>query len=430
LALTLAFLGYSGRTRLGAALRELEIAQNNLGAVHALIACAWLFSFGIGRAPEGILFGALIGISLLRIPRTAALLAEALKACGPVLACMGLLLLIGISAAWSPIEANADWYPPRHILYPVLLAPLLGRWRLLVWSYLLGLVFQASWILIEYVLVNDYQYGYPLGSSSNVHFWGGPMAVGSILAACLLFDASGGRGPRVAALLSWLVCMSAAFVIAGRTTSIAMLAGLLTAGAWTAVRARLSWKAPAIALACTVLCWLAFGTTLTSRFQQKMGDSSTTSLRTRLHEFTSARTWMWETTLPSWQAHPIAGWGRDAWAVVFRERIQALPKEELLRPVGQLQHLNTAHNTYIQALVDQGAMGLTLVMLSLTALAVHSWRSTSINGSMLAGICSYWAISGCMLSELNTSHGLVPFGIMMILALGITVDAPRSQFDP
>lgn len=324
--MSLAFLGYTGRDRFAAALRELDVASGSSAALHLIIACAWLFSFGIGRAPEGVLFGALIGVSLVRLPQTLPMLAEALKSSKPVLICMGLLLYIGVSAAWSPSEVKADWYPPRHMLYPVLLAPLLGRWRVLVWAYLAGITFQASWILIEYALVKEYQYGYPLGSSSNVHFWGGHMATASMLAACLALDGTRRAWPRALAVAAVTVCIAAAVLIAGRTIVGALVIGMAAAGTWGAIRIRMGWKIPTTMLACIIVAGITFSSTLTARFQESLKLPSESSLRTRVHEFTSLRTWMWEITLTAWRDHPWCGWGRDAWVQVFQTRIKSLPR--------------------------------------------------------------------------------------------------------
>jgi len=416
--MNVAFLGYSGRNRFTAAIRELDLASGSLAGVHLVVACAWLFSFGVGRAPEGILFGALIGISLIRGPSTLPLLLEVLKSCRSVLICMGLLMFIGISAAWSPAEAKADWYPPRHMLYPVLLMPLLGGWRRLAWAYLAGIAFQASWILIEYMLVADYHYGYPLGSSSNVHFWGGHMATGAILSACLALNASGQVWPRAIAVVIFSACLAAALVIGGRTTALALALGLTAAGAWASTRTSMGWKIPTVLVVLIGLCGMTLGSTLVTRFQENSTLPGELPVRMRLHEFTSARTWMWEVTVPAWTEHPLLGRGRDAWATVFQERIETLADSELFRPREQLQYLNTAHSTYVQALIDQGGIGLGLVTACIIALVATAWRSSSALALPLFSLTVYWAVSGIVLSELNTSHGLVPFGLMMTFAVG------------
>lgn len=419
--MSLAYLGYTGRARCAAALREVDLTPDNLAGIHLSVACAWLISFGIGRAPEGILFGALVGVSLIRLPRTLPFLVEALKSSKAVLICMALLLFIALSAAWSPSEAKADWYPPRHMLYPILLAPLLARWRLLVLAYMAGITFQASWILIEFALVKDYRYGYPLGSSSNVHFWGGHMATAAIMAACMSLDGTCRRPNRVLAGLVFVLCLASALTIAGRTTAVALLAGLASAGLWAIVRNHVGWRLPALLLACIVICVIAFGSTVSARFLKGIQDQSAITTQTRIHNITSARTWMWQVTLPAWNEHPMIGWGRDAWASVFHARVAALPTESLHRPREQLQQLNTAHSTYVQAAIDQGALGLMLVIAALASLASAAWRSRVIPAMPLLGLTAYWAISGVMLSELNTSHGLVPFGMMMTLALGTAI---------
>jgi len=425
--MNVAFLGYSGHNRFTAAIRELDLASGSIAGLHLVIACAWLFSFGVGRAPEGILFGALIGISLIRSPSTLPLLLEALKSCRSVLICLGLLLFIGISAAWSPAEAKADWYPPRHMLYPVLLMPLLGGWRRLAWAYLAGIAFQASWILIEYMIVADYHYGYPLGSSSNVHFWGGHMATGAILSACLALNASGQVWPRAIAVVIFSTCLAAALIIGGRTTALALALGLTAAGAWASARTSVGWKIPCALLACALAAGVAFGATLTARFQVPSPGADSTPLCTRLHAFTSGRTWMWQVSLSAGSTHPWAGWGRDAWAVVFHQRVAELPPADLWFTTDQAMGLNTAHSSYVQALIDQGVIGLGLVIACIIALVATAWRSSSALALPLMGLTVYWAVSGIMLSELNTSHGLVPFGLMMTFAVGAVMFPGSAQ---
>ncbi len=419
--MSLAYLGYTGRARCAAALREVDLTPDNLAGIHLSIACAWLISFGIGRAPEGILFGALVGVSLIRLPRTLPFLVESLKSSKAVLICMALLVFIALSAAWSPSEAKADWYPPRHMLYPILLAPLLARWRLLVFAYMAGIAFQASWILIEYALVKDYHYGYPLGSSRNVHFWGGHMATAAILAACMSLDGTCRRPARILSTVAFVLYLSSALTIAGRTTAVALAAGLASAGLWAIARTHLGWRLPTLLLACIVTCGIAFGSTLATRLQQGVQDQSAVTTQTRIHNITSGRTWMWQVTLSAWNERPMIGWGRDAWASVFHTRVTELPAETLWRSRDALRHLNTAHSTYVQAAIDQGALGLLLVSASLASLAAAAWRSRVIPAMPLLGLTAYWAVSGITLSELNTSHGLVPFGMMMTLALGAAI---------
>jgi hypothetical protein len=68
-----------------------------------------------------------------------------------------------------------------------------------------------------------------------------------------------------------------------------------------------------------------------------------------------------------------------------------------------------------------------LVSACIIALVATAWRSSSALALPLIGLTVYWAVSGIMLSELNTSHGLVPFGLMMTFAVGAAMFPGSAQ---
>jgi hypothetical protein len=137
------------------------------------------------------------------------------------------------------------------------------------------------------------------------------------------------------------------------------------------------------------------------------------SLDARLAQYTSSRWILWRATAPAILDAPILGHGRDGWDAVWKSTFEQLPPQRGLRA---LKALNTAHNAFLQAAIDQGLVGLALLVGTLCAALAAAWRSrASTRGLIALGLVSSWAAGALASSALNISAGWLPFALMVWL---------------
>jgi hypothetical protein len=120
------------------AFRSADKGHPDLAAWHAAIAAAWCFALPLSRSIEGVLFAALLLVSMLRLRRTAPILGRALL--DPVGLCIlaWSILTIGITLAESGWLAYDTVLPGRQFLLPLMLLPIVHRWRLLIAAFTTG----------------------------------------------------------------------------------------------------------------------------------------------------------------------------------------------------------------------------------------------------------------------------------------------------
>ena len=392
----------------------LRHAADKLAPAHLVTAALWLLAQGIGRAPEGVMFGVLFGISVVRLPWTLPQLRAAVRA-WPFLWVALLMCTLWLSALWAPSGAPPDWCPPRHLLIPFMLAPLAAQWRTLLGALAIGASFQASWMLIELAIhPGENAYGLPLGSTAK------PMQFGSLLATAVVVGAALAVAPtrsivtRIAWLGSAAVSFAGLLAIANRTNIVACVAAV------TLSLLLLAWwrlgvgKAAAGLLVALGIAAIAAGGLARERLFSIEDDRGVSHL---VERYTSIRTWIWGQTLDAVGQRPVVGHGRDAWAVSYATRIDALQDSELPEPRAKLLELNTAHSTYMQALHDQGAVGFLLLLATIGSILLWGWMRPSLASILLLALTVRWALTSTMESELNTSHGLAPFGLLLFLVI-------------
>lgn len=392
----------------------LRHATDKLAPAHLIAAVLWFISQGIGRAPEGVAFAALLGISVVRLPWTMPQLRAAVRA-RPFLWVALLMIALWISALWSPSNAHPDWYPPRHFLIPLMLAPLAAQWRTLIAALVIGATFQASWMLLELTLhPGENAYGLPLGSSGKPMQFGSLLATAAVVGATMAVSSTRSAITRIAWLSGAVISFAALLSIANRTNIVACAAALIAAIALLAWW-RLGFGKAAIGVLCALgLAAIAAGGLARERLFSIEDDRGVSHL---VERYTSIRTWIWGKTFDAVSEKPLLGHGRDAWAVTYTARVESIADSELPEPRAKLLELNTAHSTYMQALHDQGIVGLTLLVITLGSIARWGLQRPSLASVLLLALTARWALTSTMESELNTSHGLAPFGFLCFLVI-------------
>lgn len=403
------------RTPLDLESSTLAHAADRLAPWHLAVALAWIAALSIGRAPEGILFAALCAISALRLPATWPVLREALRSCRPLVWTAALVAIVWISAAWSPAAADADAFPSRQLLIPLALAPLAAHWRMLLAAAVAGAAFQSACMLVDLARAGrSHEYGMPLGTSDRPMQFGGILSVATLAGTALALA----RGTSARARAAWIAGASLAFAallaIASRTNVVATLGGVVASVSAAILWRRLDGRAAAIALAALACAGVALGGLVFERlatFERGQGVGHL------VERYTSIRSWIWSHTLADVRAHPLLGGGRDSWAVAYARHVDAADASELPEPRARMLELNTAHSTYLQALHDQGVVGLALVVAMIGSTVAWGLARPSLASVVLLGLVAKWTLSSTMESELNTNHGLAPLGIAMFLAI-------------
>lgn len=441
------------------ALLEADRLDRRGAWIHLALGLLWCFSLSLGRAADNIAFVALLVVALLRLPWTGPAILSRLRASRPLALATALGLLVWLSGLWSPHEWREVIQPPRWLLVPLMLLPLARSWRMLCGALVAGACLQAGWVLFEAIFVfGRIRYGDPLGLSDNPLTFLGLLATGSLFAAG--FWLCRARKAAVLSLVAGIACLAALVCLANRTATLGHFVGMATlVVAAIATRAASARRVVLLVVGSALALALAGGT-LTDRLlpteaareraiergeRPTLGDgalpepikgtgkagesarkpgqnpgrkSSETaaqpdSLDARLAQYTSSRWILWRATAPAILDAPIVGHGRDGWDAVWKSTFEQLAPQRGLRA---LKALNTAHNAFLQAAIDQGLAGLALLVGTLCAALAAAWRSrASTRGLIALGLVSSWAAGALASSALNISAGWLPFALMVWL---------------
>ena len=96
--------------------------------MHLAAAAAWGFAQSISNAAEGITWGVLLAVCVLRLPKVSRCWTPAVT--DPLwIALVAWSSWIALSAWWSPAPptASRDYFPDRWVLTPPMLWPIMGR---------------------------------------------------------------------------------------------------------------------------------------------------------------------------------------------------------------------------------------------------------------------------------------------------------------
>jgi len=133
------------------------------------------------------------------------------------------------------------------------------------------------------------------------------------------------------------------------------------------------------------------------------GDATT--LSALLTSLSNGRTVIWMTSLRSWLAHPITGWGPDGFGAAFQSAVGA----DWYAIVDGLQTTINAHDIFVQTVVTLGIPGLALTLWALGRAAVVSLRGLRpARGPSRALLVALWAAL---------------IGMIVALVFGVTVPA-------
>lgn len=357
-------------------------------AMHLAAALAWGFLQSINNSLEGVAWGVLLAITVLRLPRIRGAFGPALRdpAWWLLLLWMGWMLL-SVTWAHPDVDRLAALRPARWLLMPLLLWPVMGYPWLLLGAIAAGALVQAvaafamSMGSEGFLRYSDMR---SLTSFGQLQTILGTLLAVSVGAVAAL--------PGRAANWRWALLGIAAIAAAGilQTAALAPLAAGLAGIAILLVRPKRPHGLRRLAL--TALVGAAM---LAGLFAAGVGVPAVSRLKEDLRQFSSVepqialmRSGSHRGTLllASWELgsqSPLVGHGRRSFGPLIREwtatRAESQPEmANELRLVGELNH---AHNSFLNAWVEGGLPAAALLAGGLTVLTVRVWRRSAADAA-------------------------------------------------
>jgi O-antigen ligase len=407
------------RRPIGSLAEEIEEYERRDQARTRLMAwtmAAWCAALSSFRPLEAAVFGVASFIAVYRLPATLRVVRAAMRS--PVaLLVLGYLVVVAVATLRSPVPAGA-WtvLPSRMFAVPLLMLPVLGRWRLLLAGLALGSLAHAAVAVGAAVFASRS----PLADNGPA-----TLVVLAGVGTALLCANGGGRRAIGAATLAL------AFTAQAHATVRAGFVGILAAIATVAGLA--SWRARLVAAGVVALA--GAGVVLLA----PRGDSPASSIvparvafdYESLNEYSSNRLEMWRLTLVASADAPLFGHGRNAW----RTTIDAMRPEEgaTLRGAELIwthREVGYAHNTPVDAIFEAGFVGAAMLF---AAAALLLRRARRASRTSVAARVAFAVFVGALALACfdNVFERSIPGALLVgaaCLALGPEVERQRAAF--
>ena len=408
---------------------------------HEAACFLWVAMLPVAVAPESIAFFVLMVASAARIvvdPDSRASFLRAVRVLLPmVLFCAWAIC----ASAWSPSEflGAIKSTPLRATLGVMALVPIVVRpWPLLLTFAASSTVMLA--IAVVRILANPTKFArfsedFPgmVGSYSATNLVAGALLVGAsalVVAiqrkryaalgvipaaiAVIVLRATGSRAGTVAALVG-VVIASVTLLRSGRVRRWRMVAGvtllLVTGGA-------LIWQSAATSRMLPILHGSPDPITLTPQ-----GDP----MAQLMARAAGVRGQIWFVSLSLISQRPVFGWGTKSWKVVapleFAHVSHAIDmKDPKTAALARAPH---AHNAFLHAWVEQGVVGVTLLVWVLISCWQLSRRvPDDLLRAVLLGMLSVW-VCNAMTGALVTSHlAMAYLGLIVVTATAGSTAVP------
>lgn len=320
-----------------------------------------------------------------------------------------------LSLAWSPDRSFGieQFRATRVLLWIPVLWPIRNEWRLLSGAILAG---AAAMALVQACQV---RYGWPEPKYGVGSGWTTPTQTGLWAAVALSF---------------WLILIvSLRARQAILALPITMLTGLSLV--WSATRASALGLIIEILISNLVLClttggwlrraasraiigllilggaWMWAGSTLEIKFKQAAREATET-MAGRVAITSEERLTMWIGALRGWRQQPVFGTGIGGVPSIMRQT-------EVRHTVTDMRSVTMIHSTYVQALVETGLVGLTLLIASIGMLFRDVLRGLRGQPHLVAnfGALIIWIIAAGFDSYQQSGGFLSVGAILMPLSL-------------
>lgn len=368
--------------------------------MHLAAAACWGFAQSISNAAEGIAWGVLLVVCILRIPKAWRCWIVPLR--DPLwLALAAWSAWIALSASWSPVAQPSarDYFPDRWVLTPLMVWPVMGRAWLLLAAIGAGAFVQAgiaialSWGpsgMARYMSVRS-------ASAFGQLQWQLHCAV-AIGASGLRWLPWPGRIASGAGLATALVVVSRA---ATRLTALSSLAAMTVVALRPPVRTAGGRRVRLAAVACivalvAVTAFLPVGVRIRKNALSALRASDGGETMRMVDSMTGHRSTLAAAAIDIGSAHPWAGNGRGAFRALLpewaRERQRSHPEQARALEALADGTVNDAHNAFLQSFVDAGLGAALLVGALLAGIAVRLWKASRSDAVAAAALAVFSAI--------------------------------------
>ena len=391
--------------------------------MHVAAAAAWGVAQSISNAAEGITWGVLLAVCVLRIPKVWRCWMGAVT--DPLwIALVAWSAWIAISSWWSPAPPSSarDYLPDRWVLTPLMLWPVMGRpWIVLV-AIGAGACLQAGIAIIlswggrgmaRYVAIRS-------ASSFGQLQWQ--------LHCALVISASAIRWLPAAGLVGGVAgLLASGLVIARAATRLPILSGLVGAGivalrpAPRSVAGRRMRALVLLGLVAAVVgaAFLPVGVRIRKNAHAALAGGAETARV--IDSMAGHRVTLALAAIDLGSAHPWAGNGRGAFRALLpewaRARAAAHPDQAKALRVLEEGSLNDAHNAFLQSFVDAGVGASLLLAVVLGGIGWRLWRGSSASGASAAALALFSVI---LLGAFSQPLGAKAPGAIIAVCLAVS----------
>jgi len=365
-------------------------------AMHVAAAVAWGFAQSVSNAAEGITWGVLLVVSVLRIPKVWRCFAPVVR--DPLwLSLLGWSLWMCASMAWSaaPPSGLKPWFPDRWVLTPLLLWPAMGR----PWV-VLGAIGAGALVQVASALCMSWT-GVGLSSHEKMESISGFGQLQWQLHCAAVIAASGIRclplAGRAFAAIGFAASMLAVVFAGRRLTFLSSLTGSLIA--WTRPSARRRGVLLVLSGA-ALLVMLALATPIGTRVLAVGRVAARSADREQpyvaLSHLSGGRLPLAHAAVAIGLRSPIAGNGKGSFQAMLPGWAEAQQSEhpERAEALESLRTgiLNDAHNALLSAFSEGGAIATALLGTALLGLGVRLWRQSAASPTAGAALAVYSSI--------------------------------------
>ena len=396
--------------------------------IHLGLGLATLFTIPFNSELGGVLFGAMIIWYVVRTVYWRKYLPA-----GPRLLMLAggfWIAVLAISLLWTSdlrFGQRILW-AQRWILLPIMLWPLLNRWKYLCIAFIAGSELQSITQIIQNIF-GTFEGTTPRGLCDHPRTAAAWQATSIV---CIITLYLGGGLRRWAWLLLIIPLVLALVLANSRGGSLAVVSGSMVA----IVVLCLSRKTRPLRLAVVlVMAVTAFSGIflIQTHLLQRLGfalEATTTAIREG--EYSDYRLAWWRSCLRQWQNHPVLGFGVGGTQAAFEEdvmlqrdasRIQGFSSEGDGQPYRNLQGMeiqefNQPHSVYFQLLVENGLLGIMAGGVLLGTIVVSGIRTSrnSLVGSLGLGVLAVWLTTAAFDSWYAQGQPLALFWLSATLA--------------
>lgn len=354
-------------------------------ALHLAAAAAWGFFQSIANSPEGIAWGILVAVTILRLPRIHSAFVPVVRdPCWLLFLFWMSWMLLSASWAHPDVDRVDALRPIRWVFTPLLLWPIMGYpWLLLAAIGAGGLVQVSAALLMSNGSEGPLLYHHmrSLTGFGQLQIFAGTLLAIAIGSSSALPKA--GRWWRIPMLASAVASATVIAQSAGRASFLAAIGSVSV----LLLRPRRDHLARRIAI-CIVLATLTIaslvlvgiGLPATSRFLDEYRRFAATDPATMVGQIASHRGTLWIASWEMVQESPIVGHGRNAYESLIREWADASASDPAARPVTwDTTPINHAHNSILNIWVEGGLVAVVPFVGGLALLCRRLWRSSEID---------------------------------------------------